>query len=351
MHLQKRVSKKKPSSAGAAPELKSLSTEEKSKTSAPEKAIVKSEDRPEFTNHPYSSPTTNEPEHSSDESTNEQAFYQTPDHSVATTSLQPQKLFDLNQLTEEEKVVLSASGSARLYQANSQDEIDAIMLQVLNSKTTDTILIVSPLGRQIVSCNENGDQIITRVMAPEHQSADRPGGAMIFHEDSTENSQLNEPVLDYSGMEQHHRQPVYGSSGVIYEKNLTPDQIEMLHEQNLRKPERDMEHIYSEQVVAQQQPIMGSYDNNNNANHMPREEEVKSGHSSACDNDKGQEDIIYHGTPTSAGTPESAGMNTFIENNGMPSKWMESGSQNTLYEVQDMVPTEEVAIDLQSDSR
>lgn len=188
--------------------------------------------------------------------------------------LQPQKLFDLNQLTEEEKIVLSASGSARLYQASSQDEIDAIMQQVLDSKTTDTILIVSPVGRQIVTCNENGDQIITRVMTTDHHHHPRPDGDIGFQGDSPDNQQIPEPVLDYSGQHAMDRQVEYvnGSSiasdlggsppqSVIYEKHLTPEHIEILNEQAMRKASRgDIQDMYADQAHAQQLV----YDSNNN---------------------------------------------------------------------------------------
>lgn len=190
--------------------------------------------------------------------------------------LQPQKLFDLNQLTEEEKIVLSASGSARLYQASSQDEIDAIMQQVLDSKTTDTILIVSPVGRQIVTCNENGDQIITRVMTTDHHHHPRPDGDIGFQGDSPDHQQIHEPVLDYSGQHAMDRQVEYvnGSStasdlggsppqSVIYEKHLTAEQIEMLNEQALRRANRgDIQDMYAVPTHAEHQQLV--YDSNNN---------------------------------------------------------------------------------------
>lgn len=194
---------------------------------------------------------------------------------------QQQKLFDLNQLTEEEKLVLSTSGSARLYQANSQDEIDAIMQQVLDSKTTDTILIVSPVGRQIVTCNENGDQIITRVMTTDpNQRPPGPDGGerMGFHGQSPENHHIPDYACQTGHQHQQamQRQTVYSSThsdldgsppqSVIYEKHLTAGQIEMLSEQGLRKTGRDMQGLYTEQAIhehQQQQHLV--YDSNNNA--------------------------------------------------------------------------------------
>lgn len=243
--------------------------------------------------------------------------------------LQSQKLFDLNQLTEEEKIVLSSSGSARLYHANSQDEIDAIMQQVLDSKTTDTVLIVSPMGRQIVTCNENGDQTITRVMAADHQQSSqqqlRPGDGLGFHGESPENPQFPEPVIDYSSQHAIARAAMYGSSGsgveltgspsqgVIYEKHLTAEQIEMLNEQGLRKSERGMQDLYTDQSAAHEQHLV--YDSNNNPHdHLEEAQLLKNGPGSEPDaevmdgviNDKPQIDLIYGGKATVFSAPTTA---------------------------------------------
>lgn len=262
-----------------------------------------------------------------------QQFYASPE----PPSQQPQKLFDLNQLTEDEKIVLSTSGTARLYQANSQDEIDAIMQQVLDSKTTDTILIVSPVGRQIVTRNESGDQIITRVMTTNtagldhhhhrHSISDENDGALSFHADSPANQQIPEPVLNFSTG--HHDQPshldrhpgiyVDGSDmdgsppqSVIYERHIAADQIEMLNDHALRKTGRDMQDMYMEQATVAQQQQQLVYDTNNNADsdsphdHLDGQIMKNGGQGDEAggdeevmgaminDNDKPQIDLIYN---------------------------------------------------------
>lgn len=318
------------------------------------------------------------------------------------SALQPQKLFDLNQLTEQEKIVLSASGSARLYQASSQDEIDAIMQQVLDSKTTDTILIVSPVGRQIVTCNENGDQIITRVMT----DALRPEDGMSFHSESPENHQIPDPVLDYSG--QHHamdRQTMYLNGSdlegsppqrVIFEKHLTPEQIEMLNDETLRKTGRGIQDMYTEQAVGSHEHQQLVYDNNNNNNsHIEMEggQIMKSVSADISDgsvgdgeamrtvnNNKSQIGLIYNdgskstgfATPTTQVTQDeqqhktmglyanSADLENYIEggsemmghpSEGLPFEGSVQG-EPTVYVVQGMVNgDDEEAMDLQSGLR
>lgn len=340
-----------------------------------------------------------------EQNTQQQQFY-APQHPP-----QPQKLFDLNQLTEEEKIVLSTSGSARLYQANSQDEIDVIMQQVLDSKTTDTILIVSPIGRQIVTCNENGDQIITRVMATEHSSPEQhnhhrpPGDEMGFHAESPDNPHqtIPGPVIDYSGHQQNaiaERQAVYENGSVhsdqdgsppqsvIYEKHLTgTEHMEMLNEQALRKPGRDIQDIYAEQ----QSHLV--YDSNNNADsnnpHDQMEGQImKSGGSGDQEevmggmiNDKPQMDLIYNDgsktviyTPTATVaeddgeeqqhkplgmyTTSTADLDTFIDSGnhqmvqqtGLPFEGGAQGS-SSVYVVQGGMVHEEEAMNLQSGLR
>lgn len=326
-----------------------------------------------------------------------QQFYADPQ----LAPLQPQKLFDLNQLTEEEKIVLSASGSARLYQASSQDEIDAIMQQVLDSKTTDTVLIVSPVCRQIVTCNENGEQTITRVMTAEpHESSPsaahqqlRTGDGLGFHGESPDNQQIPEPVLDYSSQHAIPRQPLYSGSGssgdlstspsqsVIYEKHLTAEQIEMLNEQaELRKSsERDIQDMYSDQSAAHDQHLV--YDSNNN----PHDQLLKSVPSSEREgeamghviDDKPQIDLIYgskssvFATPTGAegqgkplglyATSSGTDLESFINSGNEQQQLVLHTNEitfgatvagpSTVYVVQGMVSNEEEAMDLQSGIR
>lgn len=326
----------------------------------------------------------------------QQQQHQSPYHNQQQQPPQ-QKLFDLNQLTEEEKIVLSASGSARLYQASSQDEIDAIMQQVLDSKTTDTILIVSPVGRQIVTCNENGDKIITRVMTTDHQSEEvRPEHQMNFHgEDGSPGShnRMGESILDYSGQHAIERQAMYengGSAtghlspshgGIIYEKPLTGGQMEILHEQNMRKAAADEQVLYA--VQEQQSQLV--YDSNNNADNDPHDQMeggqiLKNGVGgegaeviATVVDDKSRIDLIYNEVAPPAATlveeghakavgiyaTSGAGMETFIEGPGqlaVPQNALSfegaAGGQgvSSMYVVQTVVD-EDQAMDLQSGLR
>lgn len=216
-----------------------------------------------------------------------------------------ERLFDLNQLTEEEKIVLANSGSARLYQANNHEEINSIIQHAVETKTQDTILIVGPHGRQIVTRNENGDQIITRVVNTQPLQLQDSSVSDLYDEAAPDSHlHIPEPVLQFASPHDVHRpQTMYDDEPavndhllankspphtVIYEKHLTTaEQMQLLaaaseedeNEDGLVRKMKLVE-MYSngegsserEQEQQQQQQIL--FESNNDANNNGLESQI-----------------------------------------------------------------------------